>query len=85
MGVEKKYSLPVPTETSESITGDTDVGSRLTERTEKTSYSLAEGNTVTIPTLRKQKDGDGLRSSNKSQTSLLIECKLLYAPHKGQC
>jgi hypothetical protein len=77
MGVESKRGppLPAPTET-DSTTGGTDFGSKVTG-TEKSSYSLPEdGSPVTIATRRKRNDKDGhgtLNSNNKSQTSLLIE------------
>jgi len=75
MGVESKKGppLPAPTET-DSTTGGTDFGSRVTE---KSTYSLPEdGSPVTIATRRKKSDKDGhgsLNPNNKSQTSLLIE------------
>ncbi|KAH8779261.1 hypothetical protein F5882DRAFT_358695 [Hyaloscypha sp. PMI_1271] len=77
MGVESKRGppLPAPTET-DSTTGGTDFGSKVTG-TEKSGYSLPEdGSPVTIATRRKRSDKDGhgnLTSNNKSQTSLLIE------------
>ena len=75
MGADSKKGppLPAPTET-DSTTGGTDFGSKVTD---KSSYSLPEdGSPVTIATRRKksEKDGHGsLNSNNKSQTSLLIE------------
>jgi hypothetical protein len=74
MGVEgrKAPPLPAPTET-DTTTGGSEIGSRVTE---KSQYILPEdGSPVTIATRRKNgdKDGFGGLSSNKSQTSLLIE------------
>ena len=74
MGVESRKAppLPAPTET-ESTNGGTELESRVTE---KSTYSLPEdGSPVTISTRRKKhdKDGHGGLTSNKSQTSLLIE------------
>ncbi|OWP03617.1 hypothetical protein B2J93_3238 [Marssonina coronariae] len=72
MGADRKGPpLPAPTET-DSTTGGTELGSRITE---KSQYTLPEdGSPVTISTRRKKgdKDGHGL-ANNKSQTSLLIE------------
>ncbi|RDL37760.1 Uncharacterized protein BP5553_05193 [Venustampulla echinocandica] len=73
MGIEGRQAppLPAPTET-DTATGD-DTASRITE---KSQYTLPEdGSPVTIPTRRKKSDKSGLGnlSSNKSQTSLLIE------------
>ena len=68
MGVDSRKAppLPAPTDT-DSNTGGTEVESRVTE---KTTYSLpSDGSPVTIPTKKRDK---GL-TSNKSQTSLLIE------------
>ncbi|KAF4624331.1 hypothetical protein G7Y89_g13839 [Cudoniella acicularis] len=74
MGVEgrKAPPLPAPTET-DTTTGSSEIGSRVTE---KSNYTLPEdGSPVTISTRRKKgdKDSHGNLSSNKSQTSLLIE------------
>ncbi|KAI1006456.1 hypothetical protein K3495_g1761 [Podosphaera aphanis] len=72
MGVDRKApSLPAPTE-SDSTTGGTEFDSRVTG---KTSYSLPEdGSPITIATRRRRSNKDGhTLSSNKSQTSLLIE------------
>ncbi|PBP19491.1 hypothetical protein BUE80_DR009713 [Diplocarpon rosae] len=72
MGADRKGPpLPAPTE-SDSATGGTELGSRITE---KSQYTLPEdGSPVTISTRRTKgdKDGHGL-TNNKSQTSLLIE------------
>ncbi|KAL2073249.1 hypothetical protein VTL71DRAFT_10573 [Oculimacula yallundae] len=72
MGADRKVPpLPAPTET-DSTTGGTEIGSRITE---KSQYILPEdGSPITISTRRKKgdKDGHGL-TTNKSQTSLLIE------------
>ncbi|KAI9048671.1 hypothetical protein LZ554_007502 [Drepanopeziza brunnea f. sp. 'monogermtubi'] len=72
MGADRKGPpLPAPTET-DSTTGGTELGSRITE---KSQFTLPEdGSPVTIATRRKKgdKDSHGL-SNNKSQTSLLIE------------
>ncbi|KAK0107193.1 hypothetical protein ONS95_003898 [Cadophora gregata] len=72
MGADRKGPpLPAPTET-DSTTGGTELGSRITD---KSQFTLPEdGSPVTISTRRKKgdKDGHGL-STNKSQTSLLIE------------
>ncbi|RDW91450.1 hypothetical protein BP5796_02615 [Coleophoma crateriformis] len=79
MGVESRRAappLPAPTETDSTIghnTSPTELDSKVTE---KTTYSLPEdGTPVTISTRRKKhdKDGKGGLTSNKSQTSLLIE------------
>jgi hypothetical protein len=75
MGAESKKGPPLPTPTeTDSTTGGTDFGSKVTD---KSSYSLPEdGSPVTIATRRKKSDKDGhssLNSNNKSQTSLLIE------------
>lgn len=72
MGLEKRKGppLPAPTET-DSTTGGTELGSRITD---KSNYTLPEdGSPVTIPTRRKKNEKDGPLTSNKSQTSLLIE------------
>lgn len=73
MGVEgrKAPPLPAPTET-DTTTGGSEIGSRITTNTAKSDYTLPEdGSPVTIPTRRK-KEGRG-HLSTKSQTSLLIE------------
>jgi len=73
MGI-KGPPLPAPTET-DSNTGreETELESRVTEATDKTTYSLhSDGSPVTIPTKKRDHKGKGL-TSNKSQTSLLIE------------
>lgn len=70
MGADKpKFVLPQATETDSTTGVETDIG---TQATEKTSYTLQEGNTVTIPTKhrRKHRDVDG---PNSSRASLLIE------------
>jgi hypothetical protein len=72
MGIDSRKGppLPAPTET-DSNTGreETELESRVTE---KTTYSLpSDGSPVTISTKKRDK-GQGL-TSNKSQTSLLIE------------
>src|SRR6266536_3277238 len=72
MGLEKGKGppLPAPTET-DSTTGGTELGSRITDNS---NYTLPEdGSPVTISTRRKKNEKDGPLASNKSQTSLLIE------------
>ena len=86
MGVEsRKPPLPAPTESSTLQTSggsgeEADLATDLSRRTDKTSYSIPEdGSPVTIPTKKRrdnrdrEKEGTLTRSSNKSQTSLLIE------------
>ncbi|KAL4909029.1 hypothetical protein BDW74DRAFT_145820 [Aspergillus multicolor] len=84
MGVTtRRPLLPAPTESivdsfGSSVTG-TDLGTDISRRTDKTSYSIPDdGSPVTIPTRRKHRsrgeDSTKLsRSSHHSQTSLLIE------------
>ena len=86
MGVEtRKPPLPAPTESSTLQTSggsgeEGDLATDISRRTDNTSYSIPEdGSPVTIPT-KKPRDSRGrdkesavTRSSNKSQTSLLIE------------
>ena len=72
MGVESRKAppLPAPTET-DSTTAGTELESKVTE---KSTYSLPEdGSPVTIATRRKKHERDGGLTTNKSQTSLLIE------------
>ncbi|KAL4792076.1 hypothetical protein BDV19DRAFT_392564 [Aspergillus venezuelensis] len=76
--------LPAPTDSSivdttisGSVTG-TDLGTDISRRTDKTSYSIPDdGSPVTIPTRRKHRsrgeDTKLSRSAHHSQTSLLIE------------
>ena len=86
MGVEsRKPPLPAPTESSTLQTSggsgeEADLATDLSRRTDKTSYSIPEdGSPVTIPTKKRrgsrgrEKEETFARSSNKSQTSLLIE------------
>lgn len=86
MGVEsRKPPLPAPTESSTLQTSggsgeEADIATDLSRRTDKTSYSIPEdGSPVTIPTKKRrgsrgrEKEETITRSSNKSQTSLLIE------------
>ncbi|KAL6721502.1 hypothetical protein ACLMJK_000606 [Lecanora helva] len=86
MGVDsRKPPLPAPTESSTLQTSggsgeEADLATDLSRRTDKTSYSIPEdGSPVIIPTKKrreqrdKAKEGALTRSSNKSQTSLLIE------------
>lgn len=86
MGVEShKPPLPAPTESSVLQTSggsgeEADLATDISRRTDKTSYSIPEdGSPVVIPTKnrrdrRDREKGTTLtRSSNKSQTSLLIE------------
>jgi len=86
MGVEsRKPPLPAPTESSVLQTSggsgeEADLATDISRRTDKTSYSVPEdGSPVVIPTKsrrdrRDREKGTTLtRSSNKSQTSLLIE------------
>jgi hypothetical protein len=71
MGIEgrKAPPLPAPTET-DTTTGGSEIGSRVTANTAKSDFTLPEdGSPVTVATLRK-KPG---HLSSKSQTSLLIE------------
>lgn len=71
MGVEPRKAppLPAPTESDSNPGRETEIESRVTD---KTTYSLpSDGSPITIPTKKRGKD-HGL-SSNKSQTSLLIE------------
>lgn len=84
MGVStRRPLLPAPTESSivdtsgGSVTG-TDLGTDLSRRTDKTSYSIPDdGSPVIIPTRRKHRsrgeDTKLSRSAHHSQTSLLIE------------
>jgi hypothetical protein len=74
MGVESRKAppLPAPTET-DSTTGGTELESKVSNFT---SGTLPEdGSPITIPTRRKKHENDSLggMTSNKSQTSLLIE------------
>ncbi|TVY26669.1 hypothetical protein LHYA1_G004133 [Lachnellula hyalina] len=76
MGIEgrKAPPLPAPTET-DTTTGTSDFGSRVTTNTVKSDFTLPEdGSPITVSTRRKKgsKDGPG-HLSTKSQTSLLIE------------
>ena len=86
MGVEtRKPPLPAPTESSTLQTSggsgeEGDLATDLSRRTDNTSYSIPEdGSPVTIPTKKpresrsRDKESTITRSSNKSQTSLLIE------------
>ena len=86
MGVEsRKPPLPAPTESSTLQTSggsgeEVDLATDLSRRTDKTSYSIPEdGSPVTIPTKKRRehrerdKENALTRSTNKSQTSLLIE------------
>ncbi len=86
MGVEsRKPPLPAPTESSNLQTSggsgeEADLATDLSRRTDKTSYSIPEdGSPVTIPTKKqrahreRERETTLTRSSNKSQTSLLIE------------
>ena len=86
MGVQsRKPPLPAPTESSTLQTSggsgeEIDLTTDLSRRTDKTSYSIPEdGSPVTIPTKKRrdhrerEREGALTRSSNKSQTSLLIE------------
>ena len=86
MGIEnRKPPLPAPTESSTLQTSggsgeEADLATDLSRRTDKTSYSIPEdGSPVTIPTKKRRENRDRERegtlahSSNKSQTSLLIE------------
>ena len=86
MGVEsRKPPLPAPTESSTLQTSggsgeEVDLATDLSRRTDKTSYSIPEdGSPVTISTKKRkdqrerEREGALARSSNKSQTSLLIE------------
>ncbi|CAG8972427.1 hypothetical protein HYALB_00001116 [Hymenoscyphus albidus] len=84
MGIEGRNAPPLPAPTETDTTNDvsefgiseigaSEFGSRTTD---KSQYTLPEdGSPVTIATRRKKggKDGLGNLSSNKSQTSLLIE------------
>ncbi|KAL2861446.1 hypothetical protein BJX68DRAFT_273795 [Aspergillus pseudodeflectus] len=83
MGVStRRPILPAPTESivdtvGSSVTG-TDLGTDISRRTDKTSYSIPDdGSPVTIPTRRKHRsrgeDSKLSRSGHHSQTSLLIE------------
>ncbi|KAL3479893.1 hypothetical protein BJX99DRAFT_54004 [Aspergillus californicus] len=85
MGVNSRRPiLPAPTEslvdtnpTGSSLTG-TDLGTDISRRTDKTSYSIPDdGSPVIIPTSRKHRsrgeDTKLSRSAHHSQTSLLIE------------
>ncbi|KAL5343774.1 hypothetical protein BJX70DRAFT_353515 [Aspergillus crustosus] len=83
MGVNtQRPLLPAPTESivdtvSSSVTG-TDLGTDISRRTDKTSYSIPDdGSPVIIPTRRKHRsrgeDSKLSRSAHHSQTSLLIE------------
>ncbi|KAL4887037.1 hypothetical protein BJY04DRAFT_227255 [Aspergillus karnatakaensis] len=85
MGVNSRRPLlPAPTESlvdttvSGSVTG-TDLGTDISRRTDKTSYSIPDdGSPVIIPTRRKHRsrgedDSKLSRSAHHSQTSLLIE------------
>jgi hypothetical protein len=86
MGVEsRKPLLPAPTESSVLQTSggsgeEADIATDISRRTDKTSYSIPEdGSPVVIPTKNRRDRRDRerettlTRSSNKSQTSLLIE------------
>jgi hypothetical protein len=74
MGVDSRKvpPLPAPTETDSNTGRETEVESRVTD---KTTYSLpSDGSPVTISTKKRGSSKDhGLTSNNKSQTSLLIE------------
>ncbi|KAL4935353.1 hypothetical protein BDV06DRAFT_228898 [Aspergillus oleicola] len=85
MGINSRRPLlPAPTDSSivdtsigGSVTG-TDLGTDISRRTDKTSYSIPDdGSPVTIPTRRKHRsrgeDSKLSRSAHHSQTSLLIE------------
>ena len=84
MGVEgpsrKAPPLPPPTEPStlssvnDEGAAETDLATDLSTRTDKTSYSLPEGEDVTLP-VRRKRDRDTRSSSSKSgsNTSWLIE------------
>ncbi|KAL4920011.1 hypothetical protein BDW62DRAFT_178238 [Aspergillus aurantiobrunneus] len=84
MGVNtRRPLLPAPTESSfgdtvgGSVTG-TDLGTDISRRTDKTTYSIPDdGSPVIIPTRRKHRsrgeDSKLSRSAHHSQTSLLIE------------
>ena len=86
MGVEtRKPPLPAPTESSTLQTSagsgeEGDLATDISRRTDKTSYSIPEdGSPVTISTKKgrdsriRDKESTITRSSEKSQTSLLIE------------
>lgn len=86
MGVEsRKPPLPAPTESSVLQTSggsgeEADIATDISRRTDKTSYSIPEdGSPIVIPTKnrRDRRDRDRettlTRTTNKSQTSLLIE------------
>ncbi len=86
MGVEtRKPPLPAPTESSTLQTSggsgeEGDLATDISRRTDKTSYSIPEdGSPVTISTKKRRdsrsrdKESTITQSSNKSQTSLLIE------------
>lgn len=73
MGADSRKAppLPAPTETDSNTGRETEVDSRVTE---KTTYSLhSDGSPVTIRTKNRSGNDQGLSSNNKSQTSLLIE------------
>ncbi|KAL2862847.1 uncharacterized protein BJX67DRAFT_287724 [Aspergillus lucknowensis] len=83
MGVTtRRPILPAPTESivdtvGSSVTG-TELGTDISRRTDKTSYSIPDdGSPVTIPTRRKHRsrgeESKLSRSGHHSQTSLLIE------------
>lgn len=70
MGADKpKFALPQATETDSATGVSSELGTQVTE---KTSYSLQEGNAVTIPTKGRRKHKE-LNGANSSRASLLIE------------
>ena len=73
MGADQRKALPLPapTETDSNTGRETELDSRVTD---KTTYSLhSDGSPVTIRTKNRSSNDQGLSSNNKSQTSLLIE------------
>jgi hypothetical protein len=78
MGLDtRRPPLPAPTESTDETSGpDTEVGTTLTTRTDKTSYSIPEdGSPITISThkINAGREGGLHHRRQKSQTSLLIE------------
>ena len=86
MGVEsRKPPLPAPTESSTFQTSggsgeEADLATDISRRTDNTSYSIpSDGSPIVIPTKKqrenreREKESALTRSTNKSQTSLLIE------------
>ncbi|GAB7343573.1 hypothetical protein MBLNU457_1576t1 [Dothideomycetes sp. NU457] len=77
MGVDtRRPPLPAPTEDPSSMDTETDLGTEVSRRTDRTHYSIPDdGSPITVPTskLHASREGQLTHGRHKSQTSLLIE------------